>query len=101
MKKSNNRQIKKVKSKQTKLDLLSLDNEEKDDVLIVDHLEEEYEYVSKLRCKCGGSMEIVFRAFRMEPLPRDVFVLKCEICSEKKKKFFYLTDRYMETLKAK
>ena len=56
-------------------------------IIRVNNIAEEYAYVSKQRCKCGGAFEVLGQALLVDP-PCDVLNVQCEECLKEKKFLF-------------
>ena len=54
----------------------------------VNNVAEEYAYVSKQHCRCGGILQVTKQQFNSFPLPHDILNVKCEKCLKKKKFLF-------------
>jgi len=57
-------------------------------VISVNNVVEEYVYVSKQRCKCGGILQVKGQELNSFPLPHDILKVECEKCLKKKKFLF-------------
>lgn len=55
-----------------------------DNAISVNSVHEEYIYVSKQRCECGGMLEVVRQDFSFCPFEHDILTTECEKCSKTK-----------------
>ncbi|MFZ2938374.1 MAG: sigma-70 family RNA polymerase sigma factor, partial [Candidatus Omnitrophota bacterium] len=49
--------------------------------IIVNSVAEEYEFISKRRCVCGGALKVAKQSFKPVPFEHDILTTKCEKCS--------------------
>lgn len=50
--------------------------------IVVNSVTEEYEYISRQRCKCGGAFKVLRQNFKPVPFEHDTLTVKCEKCAE-------------------
>lgn len=64
--------------------------------IVVNSVVEEYEYISKQRCECGGAFKVVRQSFEPVPFEHDTLTVKCETCSKRRKFVFDVSGFFDE-----
>jgi len=63
--------------------------------IVVNSVAEEYEYISRQCCICGGTLRVIKQSFKPIPFQHDTLITKCEICS-KRSKFVFNVSRFFD-----
>ena len=69
--------------------------------IVVNSVVEEYEYISKQHCKCGGCFERTAQAFFPVPVEHDILTVKCMKCGFEMDFVFDISsfyDKYTEEI---
>ncbi len=69
--------------------------------IVVNSVTEKYEYISKQRCKCGGSFKRITQAFFSVPFEHDILTVKCVKCGFETDFIFNISsfyDKYTEKI---
>ena len=63
--------------------------------IVVNSVTEEYEYISRQRCKCGGAFKVVRQSFDPIPFEHDTLTAKCTKCL-KEMRFTFDVSRFFD-----
>lgn len=65
-----------------------------DGAITVNSILEEYEYLRKQKCKCGGNLERKMQSlmFNEDNIPFDLLTCECSKCEEKEEFYFNISS---------